>query len=59
MLTLERFVTAGPRLLIVVALIYAVPRTVHALAALFRVPSEKQPAAHRALAELYNMRRGR
>ncbi|GII22171.1 hypothetical protein Pme01_17680 [Planosporangium mesophilum] len=56
---LEPFVAAGPWALIVVALIYAVPRLIVALVALFRVPPDKLPAVLRALAELFQMRRSR
>jgi hypothetical protein len=45
--------------LIAIGLIYAVPRVVVALVALFRVPPDKLPAVLRALADLFCVRRGR
>ncbi|MFY1658479.1 hypothetical protein [Micromonospora sp. WMMD1274] len=54
---LEPFLTAGPWALVTVALVYAVPRLVVALVALFRVPPDKLPAVLRALAELFRLRR--
>lgn len=54
---LEPFLTAGPWALIAVALIYAVPRLIVALVALFRVPPDRLPAVLRAMAELFRFRR--
>ncbi|MCW3813709.1 hypothetical protein ONA91_04450 [Micromonospora sp. DR5-3] len=53
----EPFLTAGPWALVAVGLIYAVPRLIVALVALFRVPPDKLPAVLRALAELFRFRR--
>ncbi|WP_426510630.1 hypothetical protein ACPPVO_08210 [Dactylosporangium sp. McL0621] len=56
---LERFLPAGSWAFVVVALIYAVPRLIVALVALFKVPPDKLAATIRALAELFRFRRGR
>jgi hypothetical protein len=54
---LEPYLSAGPWMLIVVGLIYAIPRLIVALVALLRVPPDKLPAVLHALAELFRIRR--
>jgi len=54
---LESYLSAGPWVLVIVALTFVVPRLVVALVALFRVDADKLPAVLRALAELFRIRR--
>ncbi|MFD6265525.1 twin-arginine translocase TatA/TatE family subunit [Micromonospora chalcea] len=52
---IEPILTAGPWALIALALIYAVPRLIVAVVALFKIPPERLPAVLKALGELFRI----
>lgn len=52
---IEPILTAGPWALIVLAVVYAVPRLIVAVVALFKIPPERLPAVLKALGELFRL----
>ncbi|NES31742.1 hypothetical protein GCE86_02845 [Micromonospora terminaliae] len=52
---LEPVLAAGPWALIVIALVYALPRLIVALVALFKIPPDRLPAVLKALGELFRI----
>jgi hypothetical protein len=52
---LEPILTAGPWALVIMAVVYAVPRLIVAVVALFKIPADKLPDVLKALADLFRI----
>ncbi|QGN49540.1 hypothetical protein ACN26Y_26770 [Micromonospora sp. WMMD558] len=52
---IEPVLAAGPWALVLLAIVYAVPRLIVAVVALFKIPPERLPAVLKALGELFRL----